>query len=175
MKRFLFPLAVFFILLIFLGVGLRLKPQEIPSPFIGKAAPAFNLTLLEDEQKLVTPELLKGKVWILNVWASWCTSCRAEHPVLLEFAKQGVVPLVGLDYMDKREDAIKWLEKFGNPYQLTVFDPKGRTGTDYGVYGIPESFVIDKQGMIRMKHVGPVTQDALKEKLLPLIEKLQRE
>jgi cytochrome c biogenesis protein CcmG/thiol:disulfide interchange protein DsbE len=117
---------------------------------------------------------MKGKVWLFNVWASWCTSCRAEHPVLVEFSKRAAVPIVGLDYMDAREDGNRWLGKFGNPYQLSVFDADGKVGTDYGVYGVPETFVIDKQGVIRLKLTGPVTPEVIRTTLLPLIEELNR-
>ncbi len=161
-------------MLFFLGAGLRLNPREIPSPFIGKAAPPFTLTQLEEAKNNFSPQDMHGKVWLLNVWASWCAACREEHPVLLDFAKRGAVPIVGLDYKDERQSGNKWLAQFGNPYQLSVFDSDGRVGIDYGVYGVPETFVIDKQGVIRMKHVGPVTPAVIKEKLLPLIEELNR-
>ena len=174
MKRYLVPLGIFVVLVIFLAIGLQRNPQEIPSPFIGKPAPAFTLTQLENANKNFSPQDMQGKVWLLNVWASWCAPCRAELPELLEFSKQGVAPLVGLNYTDVREDGNKWLSQFGNPYQLSVFDGDGRVGIDYGVYGVPETFIIDKQGVIRMKHVGPVTADVIKEKFLPLIKELNR-
>ncbi|HEV7856762.1 MAG TPA: DsbE family thiol:disulfide interchange protein [Herminiimonas sp.] len=174
MKRYLVPLGIFVVLSIFLAIGLQRNPQEIPSPFIGKPAPAFTLTQLENGNKNFSPQDMQGKVWLLNVWASWCAPCRAELPELLEFSKQGVAPLVGLNYTDVREDGNKWLSQFGNPYQLSVFDGDGRVGIDYGVYGVPETFIIDKQGVIRMKHVGPVTADVIKEKFLPLIKELNR-
>ena len=172
MKSYAIPLGIFAILLVFLGVGLRLKPQEVPSPFIGKPAPAFTLTQLEQADKTFSPQDMRGKVWLFSVWASWCTSCRAEHPVLVEFAKQAAVPIVGLNYMDVREDGSRWLDKFGNPYALSVFDADGKAGTDYGVYGVPETFVIDRQGNIRLKLTGPVTPDIIKNTLLPLIREL---
>ncbi|MES2932750.1 MAG: DsbE family thiol:disulfide interchange protein [Pseudomonadota bacterium] len=174
MKRFLIPLGAFSILIIFLGIGLRLKPQEILSPLIGKPAPAFSLTQLEDGQKNFSPQDMQGKVWLLNVWASWCAPCREELPALLTFSKQAVAPIVGLNYSDARDDGQRWLNQYGNPYQLSAFDANGRIGIDYGVYGVPETFVIDKQGVIRMKHVGPVTADVLQEKILPLIQELNR-
>jgi cytochrome c biogenesis protein CcmG/thiol:disulfide interchange protein DsbE len=173
MKRYTIPLGIFAILLVFLGVGLRLKPQEVPSPFIGKPAPAFKLSQLEQAGKTFSPQDMRGKVWLFNVWASWCTSCRAEHPVLVEFAKQAAVPIVGLNYMDVREDGSRWLDKFGNPYALSVFDADGKVGTDYGVYGVPETFVIDRQGNIRLKLTGPVTPEIIKSTLLPLIRELE--
>lgn len=174
MKRFLLPLGIFVALVLFLGVGLRLNPREIPSPFIGKAAPAFTLAQLHDQAKTISPQDMAGQVWLLNVWASWCVSCRQEHPVLMDLARQGVVPILGLNYKDKREDGTGWLRQFGNPYQLSAFDIKGRVGIDYGVYGVPETFVIDKRGVIRLKHVGPVTPEVVTEKLLPLIKELNR-
>jgi cytochrome c biogenesis protein CcmG/thiol:disulfide interchange protein DsbE len=174
MKRYLIPLGIFVVLAVFLAIGLQRNPQEIPSPFIGKPAPSFTLTQLQDEHKNFSPQDMQGKVWLLNVWASWCAPCRAELPELLEFSKQGVAPLVGLNYTDAREEGNKWLNQFGNPYQLSVFDGDGRVGIDYGVYGVPETFIIDKHGVIRMKHVGPVTADVIKEKFLPLIKELNR-
>jgi cytochrome c biogenesis protein CcmG, thiol:disulfide interchange protein DsbE len=173
MKRFLLPLALFIGLLVFLGIGLRLNPREIPSPFIGKPAPAFNLTQLHEPGKNISPQDMAGQVWLLNVWASWCVSCRQEHPVLMDFAKSNVVPIIGLNYKDGREDGTGWLRQFGNPYALSAFDNDGRVGIDYGVYGVPETFVIDKRGVIRMKYTGPLTPEAINQKLLPLIKDLK--
>jgi cytochrome c biogenesis protein CcmG/thiol:disulfide interchange protein DsbE len=173
MKRFLLPLGIFAALLVFLGVGLRLNPREIPSPFIGKLAPAFKLAQLHEPDKTIAPVDMTGQVWILNVWASWCVSCRAEHPVLMDFAKTNVVPVIGLNYKDARDDGTRWLREFGNPYTLSAFDSDGRVGIDYGVYGVPETFVIDKRGVIRMKFTGPLTQEAISQKLLPLIKELK--
>lgn len=177
MKRvllFLLPLVGFALLVGFLIVGLHRDPREVPSPFIGKPAPSFTLTQLQDPAKTFSPKDMLGKVWLLNVWASWCVSCREEHPVLLEFAKQGVVPIFGLNYKDKRNEGIDTLNQMGDPYQLSAFDADGRVGIDYGVYGVPETFVIDKQGVIRYKLIGVVTPEAIKEKLLPLIQELNR-
>ena len=174
MKRFLLPLGIFITLVLFLGVGLRLNPREIPSPFIDKAAPSFKLTQLHDAAKTIVPQDMAGQVWLLNVWASWCVSCRQEHPVLMDLAKQGVVPILGLNYKDTREAGSGWLRQYGNPYQISAFDSDGRVGIDYGVYGVPETFVIDKRGVIRMKHIGPVTQQVIVEKFLPLIKELNR-
>lgn len=174
MKRFLLPLGIFITLVLFLGIGLRLNPREIPSPFIGKAAPTFTLSQLHAPDQTISPQAMLGKVWLLNVWASWCVSCREEQPALMDLARQNVVPILGLDYKDEREDGLRWLEQFGNPYQLSAFDADGRVGIDYGVYGVPETFVIDKQGVVRMKHVGPLTPEVIAEKLLPLIKELNR-
>ena len=173
MNRYLLPLGIFLVLVIFLGIGLRLNPREIPSPLIDKPAPVFELTQLhEADRRFATKDML-GKVWLLNVWASWCVSCREEHPVLVELAKSNVVPIYGLNYKDTRPEALAWLKQFGNPYGLSVFDGDGRVGIDFGVYGVPETFVIDKTGMIRYKQIGPITPQALEQKILPLVRKLQ--
>jgi cytochrome c biogenesis protein CcmG/thiol:disulfide interchange protein DsbE len=171
--RFVVPLGVFLVLVAFFAVGLTRDPREVPSPFIGKPAPAFKLAQLHEADRVFTPEDMKGKVWLLNVWASWCVSCRVEHPLLVEMAKKNVVPIVGLNYKDKREDGMQWLGKFGNPYTLSAYDADGRVGIDYGVYGVPETFVIDKLGVIRYKQIGPITPEALEKQLLPLIRKLE--
>jgi cytochrome c biogenesis protein CcmG, thiol:disulfide interchange protein DsbE len=174
MKRFLLPLGVFFGLLLFLAVGLKLNPREIPSPFIGKAAPRFELQQLQVPGKTISTRDMAGQVWMLNVWASWCASCRVEHPVLLKFAKSHAVPMVGRNYKDGRDDGVKWLDQHGDPYLVSAFDKDGRVGIDYGVYGVPETFVIDKKGIVRWKFTGPLTEEAIRSKLLPLIEELQR-
>jgi cytochrome c biogenesis protein CcmG/thiol:disulfide interchange protein DsbE len=174
MTRFLVPLALFIVLVVFLGIGLRLDPREIPSPLIGKPAPAFQLAQLHQPDQSFAQKDMLGKVWLLNVWASWCVSCRQEHPVLLELAKTNVVPVYGLNYKDKPDDALSWLRQFGDPYTLSIKDGDGRVGIDYGVYGVPETFVIDKVGVIRYKQIGPVTPEALKDKILPLVRQLQQ-
>jgi len=174
MRRFLFTLGIFAVLVLLLGTALRLNPQELPSPLVGKPAPAFALAQLEPAGKTFGPQDMTGKVWVLNVWASWCTACRLEHPHLLELARRGVVPLVGLDYMDSRDDGAKWLARFGNPYQLSVLDADGKVGIDYGVVGVPETFVIDKRGVVRLKLSGPVTPEWIERKLLPLVKELNR-
>ena len=173
MKRFLIPLGIFIVLLLFLAVGLRHDPRLVPSPLIDKPAPAFTLPRLDDPQQRVSEKDLLGKVWLLNVWASWCVSCREEHPVLVEFAKKNIVPIYGLNYKDERKDALAWLGQFGNPYTLSIMDADGRIGIDYGVYGVPETYVIDKQGVIRYKQIGPVTPEVLDAKIIPLVRKLQ--
>ena len=170
--KLIIPLVAFIALAIFLAVGLTKDPREIPSPLIGKSAPAFRIERLQEPAKTFGPEDMKGKVWMLNVWASWCVSCRVEHPVLVEFSQKNAVPIVGLDYKDIREDGLKWLDRFGNPYALSAFDADGRVAIDYGVYGAPETFVIDKEGVIRYKQIGPVTPEALEEKILPLLKSL---
>ena len=171
--KFLIPLAAFGVLVAFLGVGLTRDPHEIPSPLVSKAAPPFKVPQLIQADKAFAPADLKGQVWMLNVWASWCVACRAEHPLLVELGRANVVPLIGLDYKDKREDALKTLAQQGDPYTLSAVDIDGRVGIDYGVYGVPETFIIDKNGVIRHKQIGPVTAEALQKTILPLIEKLK--
>jgi cytochrome c biogenesis protein CcmG/thiol:disulfide interchange protein DsbE len=171
--KFAIPFVLFLALAGFFAVGLTKDPREVPSPLIDKPAPAFRLEQLHDPNKPFGPEDMRGQVWLLNVWASWCVSCRVEHPLLVEMAKRNVVPIVGLNYKDQRADGVQWLEKFGNPYQLSAWDIDGRVGIDYGVYGAPETFVIDKQGVIRYKHIGPVSPEALEKKILPLIKSLR--
>ena len=170
--KFAIPFALFAILVAFFAVGLTRDPREVPSPYIGKPAPVFTLEQLHEPKSAFKPEDMKGKVWLLNVWASWCVSCRVEHPLLVEMDRRKILPIVGLNYKDKREDATRWLERFGNPYVLSAHDLEGRVGIDYGVYGAPESFLIDKQGVIRYKHIGPITPEALEKKILPLIRSL---
>jgi cytochrome c biogenesis protein CcmG/thiol:disulfide interchange protein DsbE len=170
--RYLIPLAGFLVLTGFLMKGLRMDPHEVPSPLIGKPAPGFRLTQLADPTRSVSRDEMLGKVWLLNVWASWCVSCRDEHPVLVEFSKTGVVPIYGLDWKDTRPEALKWLDGFGNPYQVSLFDPDGRVGLDFGVYGVPETYVIDKTGTIRYKQIGPITPEILHDKIVPLVRKL---
>ncbi len=172
--KFLVPLGLFLVLVIFLGVGLGLDPREVPSPLLNKPAPAFKLSQLEKPELEIGTEDLKGKVWLFNVWASWCVACRQEHPVLMEFARTGMVPIIGLDYKDQRKDALNVLRRSGNPYDVTGFDSDGRVGIDYGVYGVPESYVIDKAGIIRYKHIGPISAEAMQKTIIPLINELKK-
>ncbi|TRZ64130.1 MAG: DsbE family thiol:disulfide interchange protein [Rhodocyclaceae bacterium] len=194
MKRFLIPVALFAMLVGFLAVGLRLDPREVPSPLVGKPAPQFELPRLASPDQKFAPLDMKGKVWLLNVWASWCVSCRAEHPLLVALAKQTTLPIIGLSYKEVRGDgeidagkiasgdelqlaqkrANAWLAARGDPYTLTALDLDGRVGIDYGVYGVPETYLIDKAGVIRYKHIGPVTREALDEKILPLVKELEK-
>ncbi len=174
MNRFLLPLGIFIVLVGFLAVGLTLNPREVPSPLVNKPAPDFSVPLLHDQTAKFSPQEMVGKVWLFNVWASWCVSCREEHPILNEFAKTGIAPLVGLNYKDKREDGILWLARFGDPYLLSAYDGDGRVGINYGVYGVPETYVIDKAGVIRFKQIGPVTQQVMQNKIIPLIQELNK-
>ena len=194
MNRFLWPLVGFVVLVVLLAVGLRLNPRDVPSPLVGKPAPAFALPRLDTPDKEFSPREMLGKVWLLNVWASWCVSCRQEHPVLVELAKRQMVPLVGLNYKEVRGDgaidsdkvapgdekrmvierAAGWLRQHGDPYTLSVLDVDGRVGIDYGVYGVPETYVIDKAGIIRMKHTGPITPEVFSGRILPLLAELSK-
>ena len=167
------PFVAFVVLAVFLYIGLGLNPHEVPSPLINKPAPAFTLPQLHDSSKRFSSQDMKGQVWMLNVWASWCVSCREEHPVLMALARRNIVPIYGLDYKDKNEDGEAWLRNGGDPYTLISTDADGRVGIDYGVYGVPETYVIDKQGVIRYKQIGAITHENLQNKILPLIAELQ--
>ena len=172
--RFLIPFAIFVTLVVFFVIGLTLKPREIPSPLINKPAPAFNLPQLHDPRQSFSVEAMRGQVWIFNVWASWCVACREEHPLWVEFARNNRLPIVGLNYKDQRPDALNWLSQLGDPYVVSVMDSEGRVGIDYGVYGVPETYVIDKQGVIRMKHIGPITPEVLHVKIRALVQELSK-
>ena len=194
MNRFLWPLIGFVLLVVLLAVGLSLDPREVPSPLVGKPAPMFTLEKLEAPGENFSPKDMLGKVWLLNVWSTWCISCRQEHPVLLEMAKNPAVTLIGVNYKEVRGDgaldadkiapdaeitlalerASAWLRKHGNPYRLSVLDLDGRVGIDYGVYGVPETYLIDKAGVIRMKQTGPITPEVFASKILPLLTELSK-
>ncbi len=173
MARYLLPLGIFGLLVALLFVGLSLNPREVPSPLINKPAPTFTLPQLQEPGKNLSRQDLLGKVYLFNVWASWCVSCRDEQPVLTEFARSKQVELYGLNYKDQRADAQRWLQMFGNPYVASAFDADGRVGIDWGVYGVPETFIVDRNGVIRYKHIGPVTQNDLETKIMPVVRKLQ--
>jgi cytochrome c biogenesis protein CcmG/thiol:disulfide interchange protein DsbE len=172
--RYLIPLVLFLGLVVFLAIGLTRDPHEVPSPLINKPAPTFKLSQLADPSKTFSAEEMRGKVWLLNVWATWCFVCREEHPMLLEIERSGTVPIYGLDTKDKREDALAWLRELGDPYVLSVSDLDGRVGIDYGVYGAPETFLIDKNGVIRFKQIGPITPDVWQNQILPLVKELNK-
>ncbi|MDE2440074.1 MAG: DsbE family thiol:disulfide interchange protein [Betaproteobacteria bacterium] len=194
MNRYYWILGGFAALVVLLAVGLNLNPRDVPSPLVGKPAPAFTLSQLAEPDKTLSPQDMRGKVWLFNVWSSWCVSCRQEHPVLVEFSRKVDVPLIGLNYKEVRGDgefdmskmpaeeekklafqrANQWLSQHGNPYKLTVMDLDGRVGIDYGVYGVPETYVIDKSGVIRMKHTGPISPEILTQKILPLLAELNK-
>ena len=173
MKRFLLPLIIFLVMVGFLAVGLHLDPREVPSPLVGKPAPAFDLPLLDQPEKTFSPKQMLGQVWLLNVWASWCVACREEHPLLVALSKAKLVPIYGMDYKDTRAEAQQWLNEGGNPYAANAMDIDGRVGIDYGVYGVPETYVIDKAGVIAYKQIGPITEQVLRNKIMPLVERLQ--
>lgn len=172
MKKFIIPIALFALLGVLLAVGLKLDPRKIPSPLVDKPLPAFSLPTLENPSRSLSNEDFKGKVVLINVWASWCAACRQEHPLLMEVARAKQVPLIGLNYKDKRDDAQRVLQTEGNPYEVSLVDADGRVGIDWGVYGVPETFVIDKTGVIRYKYIGPISAEDWKKTLLPLIQKL---
>ncbi len=191
MKKVFIPLIVFLGLVVFLAIGLKRDPREIPSPLLNKPAPEFSLSTLEGDEKF-SPAQMQGKVWMFNVWATWCVACREEHPVLVAFAQKYNVPIVGLSYKEiqpqdeavkaspevklqvARERSVVWLKRHGNPYVTSVMDLDGRVGIHYGVYGVPETYIIDKQGVIRYKRVGVVTPELLADKILPLIDELNK-
>ena len=171
--KFLIPLALFLVLVAFLARGLKLDPREVPSPLIGKPAPAFTLAKLDAADQTIKRDELLGKVWLLNVWASWCAPCREEHPLLVEFARRKLVPVYGLNYKDTRANGQGFLRQMGNPYEASLFDADGRVGIDFGVYGVPETFVIDAQGIVRLKHVGPLTPEVIRTRIEPLLKELR--
>ncbi|HEY6121286.1 MAG TPA: DsbE family thiol:disulfide interchange protein [Pyrinomonadaceae bacterium] len=174
MSKFIIPLGLFLVLVAFLAIGLSRDPHEVPSPLINKPAPAFRLPQLKDPTKTFSADDMRGKVWLLNVWASWCITCREEHPLLFEYARSGDVPIYGLNYRDKREDALAWLGELGDPYVLSASDTDARVGINYGVYGAPESYLIDRNGVIRFKQIGPITPDIWQKKIVPLARELNK-
>ncbi len=171
--RSLVPLGIFAALVVLLWAGLYLNPREVPSPLIGKPAPEFMLPQLHDSTQQIGSRDLLGKVTLLNVWASWCAACREEHPLLVALARTGQVNIYGLNYKDARQDALRWLNELGNPYLVSAFDEQGNVGIDYGVYGVPETYVIDRAGIIRYKVIGPLTEQSLRTTVLPLIKELE--
>lgn len=175
MHRFIWPFVILLVLTAFLAVGLHRDPREIPSPLIGKPAPQFTVSQLSDPASTFSPTDMRGQVWLLNVWASWCVACREEHPDLIRLAGQNIVPMIGLNYKDVREDGVANLRAAGNPYRLSAYDPQGKVGLDYGVYGVPETFVIDRRGIIRKKFIGPLTPALIDSTLLPLLKELNLE
>jgi len=171
-KKFLIPIGLFIVLAVLLVRGLFLDPHKIPSPLVGKPLPAFRLPSLENPKKIIGNQDLRNRVVVINVWASWCVTCKQEHPVLMDLARRNIAPIIGLNYKDPPRDAIAVLKKDGNPYEVSLMDSDGRTGIDWGVYGVPETFILDKDGIIRYKHIGAITQADVEQKLLPLIKNL---
>ena len=174
--RYAIPLIVFLVIAAFLASRLRgdYDPHKIPSVLINKPAPEFQLSQLREPIKTFSPKEMRGKVWLLNVWGSWCFACREEHPFLVELANSGIVPIYGLDWRDKREDALSVLDELGDPYVVNVSDPDGLVAIDYGVTGAPETYLIDKNGVIRYKEIGPLSTKIMEEKILPLVKDLNK-
>lgn len=170
-KKYMIPLGIVIAIFVVLGIGLVLNPTLIDSPLVNKPAPEFSLPTLHEDKKF-SPKDMLGKVWLLNVWASWCLSCRQEHPLFMKISKEGI-NIYGLNYKDRPSEAKKWLNKYGNPYKVSVKDIKGKVGIEFGVYGVPETFIIDKKGVIRYKVVGPLSSEEYQNKVLPLIKKLE--
>ncbi len=173
--KFFIPLAIFLGIAAFLFRGLGMDPRRVPSPLVDKPAPEFRLPELKDAAQVVSHQDFKGKVSLLNVWATWCVSCRQEHKVLMKLAKRDGVPIYGLNYKDTRPEAVRWLQMYGDPYLANAFDADGRVGINWGVYGTPETFVIDKTGTIRHKFIGPLNDAEVQETLLPMLAKLNAE
>lgn len=171
--RYAIPLGIFILMAGLLGYGLKLDPRLIPSPLIDKPAPAFSLARLHAPQHQVSEKDFQGQVWVLNVWASWCVACRAEHEVIKRLSSLGIARVIGLNYKDNPEDARRWLQELGDPYALSLMDRDGRVGIDWGVYGVPETFIIDKDGLIRYKHIGPITLESLDREVIPMLKKLK--
>lgn len=170
--RWLVPFLVFCAITVFLAIGLTLDPNYVPSALVGKKVPAFELAPLPGRQAGLSSADLVGEVSMVNVFASWCTSCLQEHPIFMELSAMGTIPVHGINYRDEPDDALAWLDRHGDPYSRIGADRNGRVGIDWGVYGVPETFVVDRQGMIAYKHIGPVTREALETTILPLIKEL---
>ena len=172
MNRFALPLVIFVLLVGLLGYGLNLDPRLVPSPLIDEPAPEFSLIMLDAPERQLSTRDMQGQVWVLNVWASWCVACREEHEVITRLAQSNLVTVIGLNYKDEPADALAWLQRFGNPYATSVIDRNGFIGIDWGVYGVPETFVIDAAGNIRYKHIGPVDHESLETEIIPFIKEL---
>lgn len=172
MKRWL-PFGIFVVMALLLGLGLGIDPSKVPSPLIGKTMPAFELSQLADAQRKVSDADLRGQVSVLNVWGTWCPECRVEHDALLRLARTGQARIVGLNWKDDRQKAQQWLRDLGNPYSVNAFDQDGRVAIDWGVYGAPETFVMDPNGIVRYKHIGALTDELIANEILPLIKNLK--
>lgn len=170
--RFKLPLAIFILMVGLLAYGLGLDPKKVPSPLIDKPAPAFSLARLHAPQQQISNKDLLGEVWVLNVWASWCVACRAEHEFVTRLAQMELVKVIGLNYKDRSVDAKGWLQQWGDPYSASLMDTDGRIGIDWGVYGVPETFIVDKRGFIKHKIIGPINQGTLDSEILPLLREL---
>ncbi len=170
--RFAIPLGIFVLMVGLLGYGLTLDPKKVPSPLIDKVAPSFTLAELHQPTSQISDKDLLGKVWVLNVWASWCVACRAEHEIITQLAGSNLAPVIGLNYKDAPDEAKRWLKQFGDPYTTSLMDLDGRVGIDWGVYGVPETFIIGKDGLIKYKHIGPVTRESLESEVIPMLKAL---
>lgn len=173
MYRYLIPLVVFIVLIGFFTLGLQRDPSLVPSPLIDEPLPEFSLPLVQEPQTVINSGDLNGEVTLLNVWASWCVACLYEHPLLMKIAREDIVRIIGLDYKDTRDEALQWLRKQGDPYALSLFDESGDAGIELGVYGVPETYVLDRDGVIRYKHVGPINDAVLEETILPILQRLK--
>ncbi|MFA7503476.1 MAG: DsbE family thiol:disulfide interchange protein [Burkholderiaceae bacterium] len=173
--RFIIPLLLFAAIGMFLYKGLSNDPRIIPSPLVGKPAPDFSLPILGADGRAWGPEEMRGKVWLLNIWGSWCAACQIEHPLFNQIARDGTLPLVGLAWKDDPQASARWLDRLGDPYTVVISDIQGRAAIDYGVYGAPESFLIDKRGVIRFKQTGPFSPESIRDTLMPLVRELEAE
>ena len=171
--RYSIPLVIFLALVVLLGVGLKLDSHLVPSPLIDKPLPAFSLPDLKKPEDKVNSSDFYGQIVLLNVWSSWCVACRTEQPLLVDLSRQGELIIYGFNYKDERQDALDWLLRYGDPYHASVFDQDGRVGIDLGIYGVPETYIVDRNGVIRYKHIGPITPEVLNNTILPLIRKLE--
>lgn len=172
--RLALPIIVVLALIVLLGYGLTRRPDILPSAFIDKPAPAFDLPTLASDRERISAADLKGEVTLVNVWASWCVACRAEHELISTISRETGVPVVGLNYKDTKEGALRWLGRYGNPFAVVAFDPSGEVGIDWGVAAVPETFVVDAEGIIRYKVVGPITREEMNDNLLPRLEELKK-
>lgn len=170
--RFAIPLSIFVLMVGLLGYGLTLDPKKVPSPLIDKPAPGFTLARLHQPEINIAKDDFLDQVWVLNVWASWCVACRAEHPVVTRLAEMKLAPVIGLNYKDGPKDAKRWLKQFGDPYSISLMDIDGRVGIDWGVYGVPETFIVGKDGLIKYKHIGPITDESLETEMVPILKAL---
>ena len=176
MTRYVIPLVLFIAMLVLLTAGLSNNPRIVPSPLIDRPLPPFSLPRLFTPDVNIGPADFNGGVTLLNVWASWCTSCRVEHPLFMELSEsEEDIFIYGLNYKDKRENAMQWLQRHGNPFKASAYDEKGMTGIDLGVYGVPETYIVDAAGIVRLKHIGPVTKTVLENKIRPLLNNLRQE
>jgi cytochrome c biogenesis protein CcmG/thiol:disulfide interchange protein DsbE len=170
--RFAIPLGIFVLMVGLLGYGLGLDPKKVPSPLIDKSVPNFSLARLHASDIQISNSDMLGEAWVLNVWASWCVACRAEHEYVGRLAQMNLVKVIGLNYKDKPADAKNWLRELGDPYTASLMDQDGRVGIDWGVYGVPETFIVDKNGTIRYKYIGPINQEVLDTEIVPLLREL---